>query len=138
MSELEAALAAGRAAAEELMRETITITRPGVPVFDWDTGTETPGPVTTIYPTAGAGRARVKPEKSEGREAEAGEQLVVLRRFTVSLPWSAPMPVRPKPGDVGDVSTSPDARMVGLRLWVTGVEYSSTATAWRISMEDRS
>jgi hypothetical protein len=29
------------------------------------------------------------------------------------------------------------ARMAGLRLWVIGVQYSGTATAWRIIAEDR-
>ncbi|MEU7597282.1 DUF6093 family protein [Streptomyces sp. NPDC039022] len=135
MNELDGILAAGRAAAAELMRETVALYRPGSGDFDWSTGTTTPAPATTLY----SGPARVKPLTAEGREVDAGEQPLTLTRFTVSLPWTAPVPsVQPRPGDVVDILASPDARMVGLRLWVTGVQYSSTATAWRISAEDRS
>lgn len=135
MSALDAALTAGRAAALELMRETVSLYRPGEGAFDWSTGTTAPASATAIY----SGKARVKPgAQSRGEESEAGEQNVTLRDYVVSLPWSTVPGVRPRPGDVLDVSASPDARMVGLRLWVTGVQYSSTATAWRISAEDRS
>lgn len=134
MSALEAALVAGRAAALELMRETITLYRPGDDGFDWESGTDTPDDPPVIY----AGRARVKPvARSRGEEVEAGEANVTLREYTVSVPWDT-VATRPAVGDLLDVSASPDARMVGLRLWVTGVEASSTATAWRISAEDRS
>lgn len=134
MSALEAALVAGRAAALELMRETITLYRPGDGGFDWGTGTDTPDDPEVIY----AGWARVKPvARSRGEEVEAGEANVTLREYIVSLPWDT-VATRPAVGDLLDVSASPDARMVGLRLWVTGVEASSTATAWRISAEDRS
>lgn len=134
MSALEAALAAGRLAAVELQRETVTLYRPGTPTFDWTTGTDGSAASLVLY----AGPARVKPERAEGREVEAGEANVTLRRYTVSLPWSATTPERPAVGDLVDVSASPDARMVGLRLWVTDVPFSSTATAWRIIAEDRS
>ncbi|MFJ2174333.1 DUF6093 family protein [Streptomyces sp. NPDC087851] len=136
MSALDAVLAAGRAAALELQRETIRLYRPGEDGFDWESGTDTPDPGTALYD----GRARVKPSaQSKGEEVNAGERNVTLREFTVSLPWSTPPTVvRPVPGDVIDVVASHDTRMVGLRLWVTGVQFSSTATAWRISAEDRS
>ncbi|CAM5681409.1 MULTISPECIES: DUF6093 family protein [Streptomyces] len=135
MNELDAILAAGRAAAAALARETVAMYRPGADDFDWSTGTTTPAASTALY----TGPARVKPLSAEGREVDAGEQPLTLRRFTVSLPWAAPVPpLRPRPGDVIDVLASPDARMAGLRLWVTGADYSSTATAWRISAEERS
>ncbi|MFJ8208098.1 DUF6093 family protein [Streptomyces sp. NPDC096033] len=135
MNALEAALAAGRAAARELMRETILLHRLGAPDFDWPTGTEGTTTSTTLY----SGPARVKADRPEGREVDAGQQMVSLRRYTVSLPWSTPPPsLRPRPGDIVDVTASPDARLGGLRLWVTDVGYGSTATAWRITAEDRS
>lgn len=135
MSDLDAALAAGRLVALELQRETISLYRPGDGGFDWDTGTDIPATAIAIY----AGSARVKPDRTEGREVDAGEVNTTLRRYVVSLPWAAAPPTnRPRSGDVIDVTGSPDARMVGLRLWVTGVENSSTATVWRISAEDRS
>lgn len=135
MSALEAALAAGRAAALELMRETILLHRLGEPDFDWSTGTEGTAASTTLY----SGPARVKTDRPEGREVEAGQQMVTLRRYTLSLPWSTPPPsLRPRPGDMVEVTASPDARLAGLRLWVTDAGYGSTATAWRITAEDRS
>ncbi|MEU3665749.1 DUF6093 family protein [Streptomyces virginiae] len=135
MSELEAALAAGRLAALELQRETIALYRPGDDGFDWSTSTDTPEAATVIY----SGPARVKPAaQSRGEEVDAGETNVTLLEYTVSLPWDTTVAQRPAVGDLMDVSASPDARMVGLRLWVTGLQYSSTATAWRITAEDRS
>ena len=72
---------------------------------------------------------------------QAGEREVALRQYKVTLPFSTALPAtgeRPRPGDVVDVTASPDPRLAGLRLWVTGVQYSGTATAWRIIAEDRS
>jgi hypothetical protein len=135
MSSLDAVLAAGRLAALELQRETVTLYRPGDDGFDWDTGTDTPAAATVLY----SGPARVKPAaQSRGEEIDAGEANVTLREYTVSLPWDTTVAQLPAVGDLMDVLASPDARMVGLRLWVTGLQYSSTATAWRITAEDRS
>ena len=135
MSALEAALAAGRSAALELQRETISLYRPGAGSFDWGTGTDVPGAATVLY----SGPARVKPTtQSRGEEVNAGEVNTTLREYTVSLPWHTVTGQRPAVGDVMDVTASPDERMVGLRLWVTGTQFSSTATAWRITGEDRS
>lgn len=135
MSALDAALAAGRAAALELMRDEVRLYRPGEGGFDWSTGTDGPADALVLY----EGAARVKPAaRSRGEEVDAGEQNVTLREFIVSVPWSTEVSERPAVGDLMDVTASPDARMVGLRLWVSGVEFSATATAWRISAEDRS
>ena len=135
MSALEAALTAGRLAALELQRETITLYRPGDDGFAWGTGTDTPTAPTVIY----SGPARVKPSaQSRGEEVNAGEVNTTLREHTVSVPWDTTVSELPAVGDLIDVSASPDARMVGMRLWVTGLQYSSTATAWRITAEDRS
>lgn len=135
MSDLEEALSAGRLAALELQRETITLYRPGDDNFEWDPGTDNPASPLVIY----SGQARVKPvSQSRGEEVEAGEQNVTLREYTVSLPWDTAVSERPAVGDLIDVTASPDARMVGLRLWVSGIQFSSTATVWRINAEDRS
>lgn len=136
MSELDALLKEGRTAAEQLYRDGVTIRAAAEGGFDWESGTETPGTGTVLY----TGRARVKPvARSRGEEVNAGEQNTTLREYTVSVPWDSPAPPeRVVPGATVDVDASPDARLVGLRLWVTGVEYGSTATAWRISAEDRS
>ncbi|MEU9415159.1 DUF6093 family protein [Streptomyces sp. NPDC048272] len=135
MSSLEAVLAAGRLAALELQSETIRISRPGEVIFDPDSGTDTPSAATVLY----EGRARVKPSaQSRGEEAEVGEVNVTFREYVASLPWDTVVAERPLPGDLMDVIDSPDARMVGLRLWVTGVQFSASTTVWRIGAEDRS
>lgn len=136
MSALEALLAAGRSAAAELMRETVTLYRPGEPVFDRDTGTSVPGPPGVVFYE---GVARVKAAPVVPEEAQAGEEEVALLQYRISLPFDTELPEaqRPEPGDLVDVTASPDPRMAGLRLWVTGTQYSSTATVWRITAEDR-
>lgn len=119
------------------MRETVAVYRPGEGVFDRDTGGVVEGPPEVEFYT---GKARVKGEATQGSEVRAGEHNVTLRSYIVSLPWGAVLPAgeRPRPGDVIDVTASPEARLVGLRLWVDEVTYGSTTTAWRIRAEDRS
>ncbi|MFJ6579246.1 DUF6093 family protein [Streptomyces sp. NPDC091368] len=135
MSNLDAVLAAGRAAAAELQRETVTLFRPGTPDFDWESGTDGSETPLVLY----SGPARVKAvARSRGEEVDAGEVNVTLREYTVSLPWGIAVSDRPAVGDRVEVTASPDGRMVGLGLWVSGVEFSSTATVWRLSAEDRS
>lgn len=138
MSDLDAALSAGRAEAEALMVDTVTIYRPGEDIFDRATGNTVSGPpVVTFY----TGKARVRVAQLADSEVQAGEREVTLRQYRITIPFSTVLPStgeRPKSGDVVDVSASPDPRLVGLRLWVAGVQYSSTATAWRIIAEDRS
>lgn len=137
MTGLDGLLARARAAHEVLMVDTLRLVRPGAPVFDRDTGAEVPGPVTTLY--EGPGRVRAMTQAT-GQQVQAGEREVVLRGYEVALPWSAPVlgGGRVVPGDVVAVDGSPDARLVGLQLWVTSVQYGATATAWRLSAEDRS
>ncbi|MGW2544902.1 DUF6093 family protein [Kitasatospora sp. NPDC001574] len=128
-----AALAAGRAMAEARMRETGRLSRPGPDVYDPVTG-ETTTSSTLLY----TGRAQVKPAQAMPEDVQAEQREVVLMRYEIRLPFSA-VPAAPvRPGDTFGVDTSPDPRMPGLVLRVTGVAYSATATAWRISAEDRS
>ncbi|MFD5111440.1 DUF6093 family protein [Streptomyces sp. NPDC058391] len=136
MSE-DGALAQGRAAAEQRMRDRIRIYTQAEDTFDRDTGTTVPGAQTVLY----TGRARIKPvAQSAGEDAQAGEREVVLREVEVSLPWSTTLPggARLLPGARVEVTASDDPRMAGTILWVTGGQFSSQATAWRISTEDRS
>lgn len=137
MNSLDALLAAGRRAAEDRMRDTVRLYTQAADSFDRTTGTTVPGVQTDLY----AGKARVKAiEASTGQEAEAAERQFVLREYEVQLPWVTPLPdgVRVLPGMRVEVTSSPDARMPGLVLWVTGVAFSDQTTAWRIRTEDRS
>jgi hypothetical protein len=119
------------------MRDTIRLYSQAADVFNRATGTTTPGAQTTLY----SGKARVKAiAASTGQEVEASEREVVLREYEVQLPWSTSLPAgtRVLPGMRVEVSASPDARMGGLVLWVTGASFSDQSTVWRIRTEDRS
>lgn len=131
------ALAAGRAAAESRMRDTVRLYTQAADGFDRTTGTTTPGAQTTLY----TGNARVKTVgQVSGQETKAGEREIALREYVVSLPWATPLPdgTRVLPGTRIEVTASQDLRMQGLVLWVTGSQFSDQATAWRIYTEDRS
>ncbi|MFF1547153.1 DUF6093 family protein [Streptomyces sp. NPDC058291] len=137
MSSLDTLLAAGRRAAEDRMRDTVRLYAQAADGFDRTTGTTVPGAQTDLY----AGKARVKAiAASTGQEAEAAEREIVLREYEVQLPWATPLPegARVLPGMRIEVVSSPDARMSGLVLWVTGAVFSDQTTAWRIRTEDRS
>jgi hypothetical protein len=133
---LDTLLAAGRAAAEERMRDTVRLYSQAADSFDRPTGSTIPGAQSTLY----AGKARVKAiAASTGQETAAGERGIVLREYEVHLPWSTSLPGgRVLPGTRIEVTASADPRMVGLVLWVTGASFSDQSTAWRIRVEDRS
>lgn len=137
MSLLDDTLAAGRREAEARMRDTVRLYMQADDDFDRTTGSSIPGAQTTLY----AGKARIKTiAAATGQDTEAGEREIVLREYEVALPWSTPLPpgTRILPGARIEVTASPDARMVGVVLWVTGASFSDQSTAWRIRVEDRS
>lgn len=136
MSGLDALLAAGRAAHEQLMVDTIRLERAAADVYNPATGDTDEGPPQVLY----AGPARVKPLIAHSQDVRAGERAVVIRRYEVALPWASVPAVaaRVLPDDRVTVTASPDPRLSGLDLWVTSVGESATATAWRIVVEDRS
>jgi hypothetical protein len=117
------------------MRDLIRLYTQSEDTFDRATGTTVPGVKTVLY----AGPARVKPvAQSAGEDTQAGDREVVLRELEVSLPWATQLPgVRLMPGARIEVLESDDPRMRDVVLWVTGVQLSSQATAWRISAEER-
>ncbi|MEW2161442.1 DUF6093 family protein [Streptomyces sp. NPDC007084] len=134
---IDSTLAAGRAAANARMRDTVRLYAQAADVFDRTTGNTVPGAQTTLY----EGKGRVKSvAQASGEDTQAGEREIRLLEYEVSLPWDAPLPdgMRVLPGMRIKVLASRDARMVGLVLWVTGTQYGDQATAWRISTEDRS
>ncbi|MFD5916178.1 DUF6093 family protein [Kitasatospora sp. NPDC058201] len=136
MIDLAPLLARGREAHEAIMVDTVRLVRPGSEVYDPATGATVQPDARVLY----SGRARVKPDSGLSEDVQAGQRAVVLRRYEVALPWAAVTTggERVMPGDQVEVLTSPDARLAGLVLWVTSVPESATATAWRISAEDRS
>lgn len=118
------------------MLDSVRLVRPGADVYDPATGVTGQPDARVLY----EGPGRVKPAQAEDHGVDAGQRQVVLRRYEIALPFSAvPLAAdRVVPGDRIEVLTSPDVRLAGLTLWVTSVGYSATATAWRLSGEDRS
>jgi hypothetical protein len=112
------------------MVDTCTITRPGAPTLDRTTSQLTPGPATTLY----SGACRVKPQRVP-RDKHAYERLTVTARYEVALPFGA-QPAQPlHVGDQLTVTASGDARLVGQVMAVMAIDYGSTATAWRLTVE---
>ncbi|MGK4583480.1 DUF6093 family protein [Kitasatospora sp. HPMI-4] len=125
------ALAEGRAAHEGLMVDQCTITRPGPGILDRATSTLTPGPSEILY----TGKCRVKAQRMP-RTAEAGEDLVIVSRYEIALPFSAVPSDTLRVGDRVAVTASADERLIGQELAVLAIDFGSTATAWRISAQD--
>lgn len=134
---VDGVLAAGRAASEARMRDTVQLYSQDPDTFNRDTGTTTPGDKTLIY----EGMARVKPvAQASGENVRAGERNLRLLEYVVELPARIPLDTgaRVLPGMKVEVLGSLDVRMAGLVLWVTGAQYGDQVTAWRILTEDRS
>ena len=127
-----AALAAGRRAAEGLMVDSCTITRPGAgdPVFNPATGGYTdPAPVE-VY----SGRCRVQVTASlDVRATGHGGQAVNLTRVTVTIPIDATDVL---PEDVVAIDTAAhDTVLASRTMTVKGAEAKTHATARRLECE---
>lgn len=125
----------GRAAAERLMFDTCTITRPGSgdPVRNPD-GTVSPPPPVVMY----EGPCRVKAENAVVTEVEAGGREVGVVRWTVSIPvvhpdWDTSKVGR---GQTVNVTVSAlDAGLVGRSFTVGAGFVGSQVTARRLPVE---
>lgn len=123
-------LAAGRLAHQQLMVDACTITRAGTPTLNRTTSQLTAGAAATLY----SGPCRVKPQRVP-RNEEAGERLTVVARYEVALPFASLATDDLQVGDTVTITASGDTRLVGQPFAVMAVDFSSTATAWRISVE---
>ncbi len=124
----EAAVLAGRIEAESLMLDTCTITRPGTPVTDPDTGDVTNTPIT-VY----TGKCKVQSKDSATSNPEAGEHTFTVVSRQVHIPANS--------ADVqdGDVVTITASRLnsftVGKQYRVDGFEPDSMDTAARMPVK---
>ncbi|SEN86761.1 DUF6093 family protein [Nonomuraea pusilla] len=126
---VEGVLAAGRAAALKLMRDTCTVERrDGDPVLNEETG-QLEQPWVTVY----TGRCRVKPRSSS--ETEWGEREVTLGQYVAVLPWDASPAIARE--DRLRVTASDDSWLIGRHLEVVGVSFAGTSTARRLLVEDK-
>jgi hypothetical protein len=128
--DIQPLLAAGRAAHNQLLVDTCTISRPGEPTLDPDTSVLTPGPSTVLY----SGPCRLKPQRVP-RNEEAGERLTVVARYELALPFASLATDDLQVGDAVVITSSGDSRLVDQPFAVMAVDFSSTATAWRMTVQ---
>ena len=112
------------------MVDACTITRPGAPTLNRSTSVLTPGTPTTLY----SGPCRLKPQRVP-RNEEAGERLTVVARYELALPFASLSTDDLHVGDTVVITASGDTRLVSQAFAVMAVDFGSTATAWRITVE---
>lgn len=112
------------------MVDACTITRATASTFNRANSVRTPGTPTTLY----TGACRVKAQRVP-RNEQAGERLTVVARYEVALPFAALAVDDLQVGDTVTVTASGDARLVGQHFAVMAVDFGSTTTAWRLSVE---
>lgn len=119
----------GRREAESLMLDSCTITRPGEPVTDPDTGNVTNEPVT-VY----TGRCKVQSKDSATSNPEAGEATFTVVSRQVHIPANA---ADVKDGDVITITASRlNAFTVGKQYRVAGFTPDSFDTAARMPVKE--
>lgn len=132
---VEGVLAAGRAAALQLMRDTCIIERrDGDPVLN-----DTTGQLEQAYTTVYSGQCRVKPfgraGQTPGTESQWGDHEVTLHQYVCVVPWDTTPAVRRE--DRVTVTSSDDTWLIGRHLEVVDVGLSGSATARRMVVEDK-
>jgi len=125
----EAAVLAGRREAEALMLDECTVTRPGDPVTDPDTGTVTPGS-TPVY----SGPCKVQQTISQASNPSAGGHQFTVQDSRVDFPVSAgPLQVS---DSVTITASALDPQLVGRTFRVAELFHKSFATAQRTRVEE--
>jgi len=124
-----AAVLAGRREAEALMVDECTVSRPGDPVTDPETGNVTPGS-TFVY----SGPCKVQQTISQASNPAAGGHSFTVQDSRVDFPVSAgPLLV----DDVVTITASVlDPQLVGREMRVVELFHKSFATAQRTRVEE--
>lgn len=132
--EIAAYVAEGRATAESLMTDTVTVTRKaGKPITDPITGKVTQ-PTTTVYPTGDEdGRGRIQGAGTQDRIVQTEGQRFTLEPDVLQVPITVDLQVD---DEVHVTASALDPRLVGSTYRVTGVLRKAHATARRASIEE--
>jgi hypothetical protein len=101
----------------------------GTPAFNTTTGTYTGPADTTVY----SGPCRVMPRAQGETLVNVGDQPITLRVYDVSLPHDA---TGIKVDDYWVTDTAADAELVGRRLRVLNVGWSSVQAGRRLVCQD--
>lgn len=128
LSDILATLPVFRAEAESLMLDACTITRPGAPVTDPDTGNVT-NTATTVY----TGKCKVQSKDSATSNPEAGEATFTVVSRQIHIPANS---ADVQDGDVVTITASLlNAFTVGKQYRVDGFEPDSMDTAFRMPVK---
>lgn len=123
------ALLRGRTAADALMVDECTITRPGEPVTDPETGDVT-NPSAPVY----SGRCKVQSKDSATASPEAGEAVFTVVSRQVHIPANA---ADVRDGDVVTITASAlNSFTVGKKYRVSGFTPDSFDTAFRLPVKE--
>ena len=124
----DTAVLAGRAEAESLMLDACTITRPGEPTTDPDTGDVT-NTATEVY----TGKCKVQSKDSATSNPEAGGATFTVVSRQVHIPANS---ADVQDGDVVTITASLlNAFTVGKQYRVEGFEPDSMDTAFRMPVK---
>lgn len=123
-----AAIAAGQAAAEQLMVDECAIYRQTGTQVNPNTGAEEPE-YTTVY----LGKCRTRMQSSWATDRQAGEQNITVSRYLLELPFSV---VGVKVDDQVDITGSLDPDLVGRRIRIDGPFNQTHATMRRYICEE--
>lgn len=124
-----AAIDAGRVAAEALMLDTCTITRPGAGKGTWNEGTGTydPPAPTTVY----AGKCKVQTRDVQVATPDVAGREAYVVEWTLHLPVVGSEGVRQ--GDAAMITAAAfDAALVGRTVIVQGPHLGTAKTARRL------
>lgn len=123
--------ALGRAAALELMVDTILFAHPGTETYDDTTGEYTTTPGATIY----NGPCKVQVRTGSPRDAAVGDTELVIDRLEIHVPVSAADIPPSSVGTITAVGDASDPSLVGNQYRVLGTHAASFKTARRLPVE---
>ena len=106
-----------------LMLDTVSIVRPGTPVWDEVAGKNTV-PTTPVYP------GPMRCVAWRGNEEHAAEAEVAVIRYRLALPADGSLPPLQR-RDVATITASLDPALVGAVLVLTEPEIATTSSALR-------
>lgn len=139
VTDIDYAVAEGRAAAEALMVDLCYIARPtGVVTTDPNTGAVTPG-TTPVYGTAAApAKCKVQAVAAQEQEPDVGGAAFTVQRYRVDVPVAKTAAgYAPKIGDVVHmVTVRYDPHLAGREYRVVALLHKSMATAYRLGVEE--
>lgn len=124
MSSVAAIVVRGRSRHLKLMTDTVSVVRPGTPVWNEASGGYTTPASTPIY------TGPVRMVAWRGNEEHAAEAEVAVIRYRLALPADGTLPALQR-RDVATVTASLDSALVGAVLVLTEPELATTSSALR-------